>query len=119
LILVSGALVLIAALYGAIDQRLYEGAILRTLGGTRRLILGGLVVEFVFLGVAAGFMAAFGGEITALGLQKFAFRMPLQLHPWVWLVGPVSGALLITGLGFVACRKVVRVAPMVVLRELS
>jgi putative ABC transport system permease protein len=118
LILVSGALVLVAALLGSIDQRLYESAILRALGGTRQLIMGGLAVEFLFLGLSAGVLAAAGSELTAWGLQTWVFQMGWSWHWQVWVAGPLLGVMLIPLLGLLATRRVVRVAPMVVLREL-
>ncbi len=118
LILISGALVLIASVQASIDQRMQENAILRTLGAPRRLILGSLCLEFILLGLGAGLMAALGSELTAWGLQTQAFRMEYTFHPWLWLAGPVLGAVLICGLGLAASYRVVRVPPLVVLREL-
>jgi putative ABC transport system permease protein len=119
LILVSGALVLIASVQASIDQRLLENAMLRTLGAGRKLILGALCIEFVSLGLGAGLMAALGSELTAWALQTQVFKMEYTLHGWLWLLGPAIGALLIGALGVVSCLRVVNVAPMVVLRELA
>ena len=117
LILLAGALVLIACVQSSLDQRLQENAVLRTLGASKHLILGSLAIEFILLGVAAGLMAAFGGELTAWALQTQVFKMEYHFHLWLWLVGPLVGALIIGVLGVMACMKVVRVPPLSVLRE--
>jgi len=117
LILLAGALVLIACVQSSLDQRLQENAVLRTLGASKFLILGSLAIEFILLGVAAGLMAAFGSELTAWALQTQVFKMEYHFHLWLWLVGPLVGALIIGVLGVTACMKVVRVPPLSVLRE--
>jgi len=117
LILVAGALVLMACVQSSLDQRLHENAVLRTLGAGKRLILGSLAIEFILLGTAAGLMASFGSELTAWALQTQVFKMDYHFHLWLWLVGPLVGALVIGVLGVSACMKVVRVPPLLVLRE--
>ena len=64
LIIGSGALVLIASIQSSRDQRMKEHALIRTLGGTRKLVLGSLVTEFAVMGLIAGIVAACGAELT-------------------------------------------------------
>ncbi|GIS97528.1 MAG: hypothetical protein CM1200mP24_08120 [Gammaproteobacteria bacterium] len=88
LVLGSGALVLVASIQASRDQRLKEHALIRTLGGTRRLIAGSLVSEFAILGTFAGIVAVFGAEMTVFILERQIFELPYQARPWIWLIGP-------------------------------
>jgi len=117
LILVAGALVLVACVQSSLDQRMQENALLRTLGAGKRLILGSLMIEFVLLGMMAGAMASLGSEITAWVLQTQVFKMDYHFHAWLWLAGPIAGAVIIGALGVAACAKVVRVPPLRLFRE--
>ena len=119
LVLASGCLVLIASIHASRDARMGEHALVRTLGGTRKLIAGSLAAEFACLGLFAGFVAVVGAEITVLILQTQVFELGADLHPWLWLTGPVVGALLILTVGMFGTRKLVSAPPMTVLRGLN
>jgi putative ABC transport system permease protein len=117
-ILAAGALVLVAGVQASVDARMHESAILRALGAPRRLILGGLLIEFVTLGVFAGILATVAAELSVYILQSKVMEMNYAPTPWIWPVGILSGALIIGGLGVFSCRKVVSTSPLTVLREL-
>jgi putative ABC transport system permease protein len=51
-------------------------------------------------------------------LQRFMFDLPFAMHPWLWLVGPVAGAVLVGGLGVGYSRKAVVQPPLEVLKNL-
>ncbi|NJN50495.1 MAG: hypothetical protein HC809_00550 [Gammaproteobacteria bacterium] len=119
LVLGSGCLVLVASIQASRDQRLAEHALLRALGGSRRLIQGALAAEFAVLGAFAGIVAAVGAEMTTLILTTQVFGLPGALHPWVWLVGPIVGVFVIAGCGMLSTRSLVSTPPILVLRELA
>jgi putative ABC transport system permease protein len=117
-ILAAGGLVLVAGVQASVDARIHESAILRALGAPRRLILGGLLIEFATLGLFAGLLAAFGAELSVFILQSQVMEMAYTPTPWIWPLGILCGALVIGGLGVFSCRKVVSTPPVAVLREL-
>jgi putative ABC transport system permease protein len=117
LVLIAGLLVLLTCLRASIDQRLHESALLRTLGAGKQLILGSLAVEFVFIGLVAGLLAACGAELTAWALQTYLFKMAFVAHPLLWIAVPTLSTLLIGVIGSTFCYRVVIVPPMTILRE--
>ncbi|MFQ3323340.1 MAG: putative ABC transport system permease protein [Pseudomonadales bacterium] len=119
LVICCGALVLIATVRASMEERLRESAILRTLGAQTRLISGGLALEFGLLGLIAGILAAAGAELMAGLVLVNSFEMEYSPQPAIWLVGPISGALLVGLLGFIASRKAVWQPPLLVLRDLD
>ena len=119
LVLASGCLVLVASIQASRDTRMAEHALVRTLGGTRRLVGGSLAAEFLTLGAFAGIVAVVGAEITVAALQSEVFELDMQAHPWIWPVGPIAGALIIVVVGLLGSRSLVNSPPMMVLRGLN
>jgi putative ABC transport system permease protein len=119
LVLASGCLVLIASIHASRDARMSEHALVRTLGGTRKLIAGSLAAEFAVLGLFAGVVAVVGAEITVMILQTQVFELGADVHPWLWPTGPIIGALLILTVGILGTRKLVSAPPITVLRGLN
>ena len=118
LILSCGVLVMFAAVSLSMSERLQESAVLRTLGSSRRLILGIQLVEFSTLGIMAGLLASIGAEATVAMLQRFMFDLPFALHPWLWVTGPLLGGLLVGALGIAYSRKAVVQPPLEVLKSI-
>ena len=67
-------LILIGAVAMTKFQRVYEAAILRTLGASTRLLTTMLALEYCALGLLAGLIGAAGALGTELG------RLPLRLR---------------------------------------
>jgi putative ABC transport system permease protein len=118
LILGCGILVMFAAVSLSMSERLQESAILRTLGSSRRLILGVQWVEFTTLGMMAGLLAALGAEFAVAMLQRFMFSLPFSWHSWLWVAGPLGGGLLVGLLGVIYSRRAVTEPPLRVLNSL-
>ena len=119
LIVGSGGLVLLASIQSSMDERMKQHAILRTLGASRRLILGSLVIEFCALGFFAGILATVGSEITVFMLETEIFELDYEVNPELWILGPIIGIMLIGVVGTFATRRVVDTPPASVLRELA
>ena len=116
LVVGAGCLVLLASIRAGWDARMAEHALVRTLGGTRDLIAGSLAAEFVALGAFSGLVAVVGAELTVALLQWQVFELPAAMHPWLWLLGPLVGAVLIFAVGMTGARRLVSSPPLMVLR---
>lgn len=117
LVLTAGVLVLLTCLRASIDQRLHESALLRTLGASKRLLLGSLAVEFIIIGLTAGILGAGGAELAAWVLETRLFKMEFSAHPLLWIAVPTISTLLIGIIGTAFCYRVVNVPPIIILRE--
>ena len=118
LILGCGILVMFAAVSLSMTERLQESAILRTLGSSKKLILGIQLVEFTTLGLMAGILASVGAEFSIAMLQRFVFDLPFSLHLWLWVTGPLLGGILVGTLGVGYSRKAVVQPPLELLRRI-
>ena len=117
--LVAGLVVLYAAVASTQDERLYQAAVMRTLGASRSQIRRAHLAEFTLIGAIAGFVAAAG----ASGVGYFVARRVLQLDyapdPAVWLIGVAGTALGVAAAGWLGTRRVLAVPPLRVLRALG
>ena len=114
----GGFTVLFAALSASMDERFFEGALLRTFGASRWQLRRGHIAEFVTLGAVAGLLAAIGTEAVAYVLYARVFEIAYTPKWWVWIAAPAVGALLIGLAGFIGTRRVVARSPLSVLRDI-
>lgn len=117
-VLLAGFAVLYAALQASLDERLYEGALLRTLGASRYQLRAGHLAEYALLGALAGVFAAAGSELIAWQLYTRVFQLEYVFKWPLWLLLPPIGAVLIGAAGYWGTRRVVRRSPLAVLRTL-
>ncbi|MFO7543278.1 MAG: FtsX-like permease family protein [Thiobacillus sp.] len=118
-LLAAGMAVVIATLLASLDARQQEAVLLRTLGAQRAYLAKGLWSEFLALGLLAGLLASACAEIAMALISDRLFELPARLHPWLWLVLPVSGALLVGMSGWLTTRHITRVPPMQSIRALN
>jgi putative ABC transport system permease protein len=114
--LLAGITVLLAAIQATRDERRYESAMLRTLGASRRVVLQGVAAEFATLGLLSGTLAAMGASAAGYFLAKQLFDLDYAFDPKVWIVGLVSGTLLVGISGTLATRSVINHPPIATLR---
>jgi putative ABC transport system permease protein len=115
--LAAGFTVLLAAVYSSLDQRLYEGALLRTLGAKRGLLRLSHLIEFCLIGAISGCLACIASEAILYGL--YTRLLQIEYHPTyqLWLGLPVIGAVIVGLTGYWGVRSVVKQPPLVVLRK--
>ena len=114
-LLLAGLLVLASAIESSLDARLHEGALIRSLGGTRKQLLRLQVGEFVVLGALSGVIAVAGTELCNWWLHRYVFEMSWQPAFWLWFALPASGAAFIGFSGWLGVRRVIKQSPMMVL----
>ena len=117
--LLAGLVVLYAAVLATRHERLYEAAVMRTLGARTRQLALAQWIEFATLGTISGLLAASGASVSAWVLAEQVLHIPYTFNAWVWVIGVVGGAAGITAAGLMATRSVLRVPPLGVLRALQ
>jgi putative ABC transport system permease protein len=108
IVLVSGALVLISQVQASLAERMQEVVILRTLGAKGRLIKLATLYEFMLLGAIAGTVAAIVSDIALLVIQQQLFDVEGRMHPYIWILGPVSGAIFVSVIGYLMVANTMR-----------
>ena len=116
LVLFSGALILVGAVSMTKFRRVYESAILKTLGASRRLITTMLLLEYGVLGAVAGTVGALGAIALSWAVARFALELPWQASPYLTLAGIVGTAVFVATVGVVASLDVLRHKPLATLR---
>ncbi|PCJ20947.1 MAG: ABC transporter permease [Gammaproteobacteria bacterium] len=116
-VLAAGFAVLFSALQATLDERLFEGALLRALGANRRQLRSGHFAEYFSLGVLAGLMAAIGTEIIAYLLYTLIFHLDYHFKWQLWIICPFAGGIIIGCVGFWATRRISQQSPVIIFRE--
>ena len=115
-VLAAGVTVLVAGLHSTLTERVQQGALIRALGASRKLLVQSQRNEFALIGACSGLLAWLGCEISSYILYSFAFNLPWQPHPWLVTL-PIIGALLITTVGMLGTRQVLSSSPLQILRN--
>jgi putative ABC transport system permease protein len=116
LVLVSGGLILVGAVSMTKFRRVYEAAILKTLGASGKLIAAMLVLEYGVLGAIAGTVGALGAIALSWGVARFALELPWEPAPSITIVGIIATSVLVATIGVVASIDVLRHKPLATLR---
>ncbi|MDR3417649.1 MAG: FtsX-like permease family protein [Nevskia sp.] len=111
----AGLVVMLAVIEASRAQRARETALLRTLGASSRVILQGLLAEYATLGLLAGSVAAVAAQTLAWLLAARVFDIPYGPRPLLWLAGAVAGCAVVTLVGWLSLRGVLRTPPRQVL----
>ncbi|MBA3270283.1 MAG: FtsX-like permease family protein [Acidobacteria bacterium] len=117
LVMLSGLLILIGAVAMTKFRRLYEAAIFKTLGATRRTIASVLLLEYGVLGALAGTIGSVGSIALTWGISRFALDIPWTPLPLISLAGIVISSLLVALVGVTASWEVLHNKPLATLRS--
>ena len=115
--IITGLVVLSGALAATRYQRLYDAAILKTLGSTRGMLARTFAVEYAVTGVGAGML----GITISVGLSwsvlHFMMEIPWNFHLSTLLLGVVITVGLTTAVGFLSTFGILGHKPLSILRE--
>ncbi|CAM3251947.1 ABC transporter permease [Paracoccus nototheniae] len=100
--LLTGFVVLIGAASAGERERVFEAAILKTLGATRGRILRSFALRSGLLGAAAGLVALLGGGLAGWAVTRLVMDLPYRFDPWSALLIIATGVIvtLLAGLAF-------------------
>jgi putative ABC transport system permease protein len=115
--LMSGILVLYAALVGSQDERTREAGLLRALGATRAQLSQSHWIEFTLIGALSGILAASGAAAVGWTLAEYVFNFEWNFRPLVWVAGLAAGAACAFVGGAAGLRNVLNKPPMQTLRD--
>ena len=115
--LAAGLTVLLAAIESTRSERVRETGLLRALGASSRVITRGLLAEYAVLGLLAGAVSALAAQVIAWVLAVNVFNIPYGPRPLIWLAGALAGCFIVTLLGWISLRRVLRTPPTIVLQQ--
>lgn len=116
-VLLTGILILIGSVALTKSQRIYENAILKTLGANRRTLATILLAEYGLLGFLAGLIATGFALVLSFAVTRFLMEIDWQFDPVVSVAGVVVTTLLVTVVGAAASFDVLFRKPLATLRS--
>ncbi len=105
-IVVAGVLILASSLSATLESRLYENAVIRTLGASARQLRKCLWTEFTVIALLSAVIAIVLSEAASYILYQQIFNMSWAPHPWLWLIISLVSVILISGLGLLITNKI-------------
>jgi putative ABC transport system permease protein len=100
--LITGVVVLIGAAAAGERRRVYEAAVLKTVGATRARVLASFAIRSAILGAAAGVVAIVAGGIAGWAVMVFVMQSDFAFEPVsaIAIVLAGAGASMVAGLLF-------------------
>lgn len=114
--LLSGILILVGSVAMTRFQRVYEAAILRTIGASTRTLAVMIAIEYAGLGLLAGLVGAAGALALSWGVTRYVLDIPWRPAPGIAVVGALATMILVAGVGLAASYDVLRRKPLATLR---
>ena len=116
-VILSGVLILIGSIALTKSQRIYENAILKTLGAKRLTLAAILFTEYGLLGVLAGIIGAGFATLLSFAASKYIFGIEWEFDTGLTLFGVLITAALVMLVGAVASFDVLFRKPLAILRS--
>ncbi|HJQ34709.1 MAG TPA: FtsX-like permease family protein [Pyrinomonadaceae bacterium] len=115
-VFLSGALILVGSIAMTKFQRVYEAAVLKTLGARRRVLLSIMLAEYGLLGLVAGLVGAAAANGLAYAVSRYVFEIDWTFAPALNALGVVATVLLVSAVGALSSLDVLTKKPLSILR---
>ena len=112
----SGALILVGSIAMTKFQRIYEAAVLKTLGARHQILLRILILEYGLLGLVSGFIGSVFGMVLAWAISKYIFEISWSYSPLLHVGGVVATTLLVIVAGALSSFDILNRKPLAILR---
>ena len=116
-VMLTGILILIGSVALTKSQRIYENAVLKTLGAKRAKLLVILLTEYGILGILAGIIGAIFAVLLSFAVSKYIFEIEWEFDGWLMMAGILITALLVTIISTIASFDVLFKKPLSILRS--
>jgi putative ABC transport system permease protein len=115
-VFLSGALILVGSIAMTKFQRVYEAAVLKTLGAERRVLLTIMLAEYGLLGLVAGLVGAAAANGLSYAVSRYVFEIDWTFAPLLNLTGVAATVLLVGAVGALSSLDVLTKKPLSILR---
>src|SRR5262249_40383962 len=115
-VFLSGLLILLGSIALTKFQRIYESAILKTLGARRATILFILIIEYFLLGLLAGIIGTASGMLLSYLVGRYVLEIPFHHSPSIYFGGVLMSAVLVIVVGAISSLDVLNRKPLAILR---
>jgi putative ABC transport system permease protein len=116
-VLLTGILILIGSVALTKSQRIYENAILKTLGANRRTLATILVAEYGLLGLLAGLIATGFAISMSYVAARYLMDIEWEFDPVLYAAGILVTTIMVTIVGVAASFDVLFKKPLATLRS--
>lgn len=116
-VILSGILILIGSIALTKSQRIYENAILKTLGAKRPSLAMVLFAEYGLLGTLAGIIGAGFATVLSWAVSKYVLEIEWSFEPMIFILGIAATALIVVLVGCASSFDVLFRKPLSTLRS--
>lgn len=116
--LIASVLVLAGALAAGNRARTHDAVVLKTLGGTRSMLMRAFSYEYMLLGTATAVFGLFAGSVSAWFVVNRIMNLPSAFLPDVAVLTLAVSLVLTVGIGLIGTWRILGQKAAPVLREL-
>jgi putative ABC transport system permease protein len=112
----AGIAILAGAVSAGSARRGREVALLKTLGMTRKGVVGAFTVEYALIGLVAGLIGTAGAAVLSYAVVTRGFELTWELQPLPMAIALVASVVLAVAAGLAASARALERRPIEVLR---